>query len=165
MRHCRSPKSLRRPISAAKEKTISVLIAEDDPDDRLLVREALEDIRLCNRLDFVADGRELIEFLRAEGDYAQRAGKPLPRILLLDLNMPRMDGREALKIIKTDPVLRKLPVVVLTASKVEEDIFRTYDLGVNSFITKPVTFLALAYMMTILTSYWLEFVSLPGEGS
>jgi CheY-like chemotaxis protein len=148
-----------------KQKSITILVAEDDPDDQLLVREALEDIRLCNRLDFVADGQELIDFLRAEGDYTERAGKSLPSILLLDLNMPRMDGREALKIIKTDPALRKLPVVVLTTSKAEEDIFRTYDLGVNSFITKPVSFLSLANMMAILTCYWLEFVSLPGDGN
>jgi len=148
-----------------KKNSITILVAEDDPDDRLLVREALEDIRLCNQLNFVADGRELIDFLRAKGDYADRAGQPLPSILLLDLNMPRMDGREALKIIKTDPALRQLPVVVLTTSKAEEDIYRTYDLGVNSFITKPVTFVALASMMAILTGYWLEFVSLPGEGS
>lgn len=143
-------------------KPIAILIAEDDPDDRYLAKEALSESRLANELYFVEDGEELMEFLRHEGSYAD-AKPPRPGIILLDLNMPRKDGREALLEIKADASLRRIPIVVLTTSKAEEDILRSYDLGVSSFIVKPVTFEGLVNLMQTLGRYWFEIVELPPE--
>jgi CheY-like chemotaxis protein len=143
-------------------KSIAILIAEDDPDDRYLAKEALNESRLANQLYFVEDGEDLLDFLRHRGRYAEEA-PPRPGIILLDLNMPRKDGREALHEIKADPQLRRIPVVVLTTSKAEEDILRSYDLGVNSFIVKPVTFDGLVTTMQTLKRYWFEIVELPPE--
>ncbi|MDY6802361.1 MAG: response regulator [Cyanobacteriota bacterium] len=140
---------------------ITILVADDDPDDRLMMREALEDSRLANDLYFVEDGEELMEYLCRRGKYENQEDSPRPKLLLLDLNMPRKDGREALKEIKSNPKLRQIPVVVLTTSKAEEDIYRTYDLGVNSFISKPVTFDSLVELMKHLGKYWFEIVALP----
>ncbi len=142
-------------------RPITILVAEDDADDRLMIKEALEESRLANDIHFVEDGEELMDYLCHQGKYAQRTGQPLPGLLLLDLNMPRKDGREALKEIKASPELRRMPVVVLTTSQAEEDILRTYDLGVSSFITKPVTFGALVELMKTLARYWFEIVELP----
>jgi two-component system response regulator len=133
-------------------------MADDDADDRMLAKEALEESRVLNELHFVEDGEELIEFLKQRGKYADA---PRPGLILLDLNMPRKDGREALKEIKADSELRRIPVVVMTTSKAEEDIFRSYDLGASSFITKPVTFDRLVELMRTLGQYWVEFVELP----
>ena len=143
---------------------MTILMAEDDPDDRVLTREAMESAHVANDLRFVNDGQYLMDYLRREGDYADasEADAPMPGVILLDLNMPRLDGREALAEIKSDPELRKIPVVVLTTSKAEEDIVKTYDLGVNSFITKPVTFTALVEVMRTWSRYWFEIVDLPG---
>jgi CheY-like chemotaxis protein len=143
-------------------KPIAILIAEDDPDDRYLAKEALNESRLANELYFVEDGEELMEFLRHEGRYQEKP-PPRPGIILLDLNMPRKDGREALHEIKADANLRRIPVVVLTTSKAEEDILRSYDLGVSSFIVKPVTFEGLVNLMRTLGQYWFEIVELPPE--
>jgi CheY-like chemotaxis protein len=140
---------------------ITILLADDDEDDRLMTRDALREARLHNDLQTVVDGVELLEYLRNEGAYAAPGSAPWPGLVLLDLNMPRMDGREALREIKRDPRLRALPVVVLTTSKAEEDIVRTYDLGVNSFISKPVTFFGLVEVMKAFSRYWLEIVDLP----
>lgn len=140
---------------------ITILIADDDPDDRDLTRDALKECRLANDVHFVHDGEELMDYLNRKGAYEQLAGMPLPGLILLDLNMPRKDGREALKEIKVDPVLRRIPIVVLTTSKAEEDILRTYDLGVNSYVTKPVTFDSLVDTIKILGRYWFEIVELP----
>ena len=142
---------------------ITILLADDDEDDRMMTRDALRDARLHNELRTVIDGVDLLAYLRHEGDYADPAASPRPGLILLDLNMPRMDGREALAAIKADPDLRSIPVVVLTTSKAEEDVLRSYDLGVNSFITKPVTFLGLVEVMKIFSRYWLEIVDLPQE--
>lgn len=141
---------------------ITILMADDDEDDRLLCRDALVANRIANELYFVEDGEELLAYLRRTGKYASGgSAAPRPSLILLDLNMPKKDGREALKIIKSDPSLKTIPVVVLTTSKAEEDIYRTYDLGVNSFITKPVTFESLVSIMKTLGHYWLEIVELP----
>jgi len=140
---------------------ITILMADDDPDDRLLVQDAFDEIRLNNPLVFVEDGVELMDYLYRRGAYAHLAGTPLPGLVLLDLNMPRKDGREALKEIKQDPVLRTIPIVVLTTSSAEEDILRTYNLGTNSFIVKPVTFDKLVEIIRKVTQYWLEIVRLP----
>lgn len=142
-------------------RPITILLADDDEDDVLLTREALDENRLANRLRRVADGAELLEYLQRRGRYADPADAPRPGLILLDLNMPRLDGREALREIKSDPHLRQIPVVVLTTSQSEEDIYRTYDLGVNSFISKPVTFEGLVRVMRDLGRYWFEIVELP----
>jgi CheY-like chemotaxis protein len=142
-------------------------MADDDDDDFLLTKKALKESRLLNELRRVKDGEELLQYLRHEGEYKEKAGKPLPRrpgVILLDLNMPRMDGREALKEIKNDPDLKEIPVVVFTTSKAEEDIVRSYQLGVNSFITKPVNFENLIQVMQALGRYWFEIVELPAKG-
>lgn len=144
----------------SKSKAIVILMAEDDPDDRLLACEAFEESRLANELHLVEDGEELMDYLYRRGEY-NKASAPRPGLILLDLNMPRKDGREALREIKADPDLRRIPVVVLTTSKAEEDILRTYDLGVNSFIVKPVTFTDLVEVMQALGRYWFEIVELP----
>lgn len=140
---------------------IRILIADDDADDRMLIADAFEEACLRNPVDFVVDGIDLLNYLKGEGEYADREEAFLPGIILLDLNMPRMDGRAALAEIRADPVLRKIPVIVLTTSKSEEDILRTYNLGVNSFITKPVTFEGLVQVVQILNQYWIEIVALP----
>jgi CheY-like chemotaxis protein len=139
---------------------ITIVIAEDDPDDQLLAREALEESRIANTVHFVNDGQELLDFLRHAGQYA-RLAPPRPDLILLDLNMPRMDGREALAVIKADSDLRSIPVVILTTSKAEEEIVRAYNLGANSFIVKPVSFEGLVYAVRVLTEYWFTIVRLP----
>jgi len=147
-------------------RPITILLADDDADDRMLTREALAESRLANDLRFVEDGQQLMDYLCRRGRFESANESPRPGLILLDLNMPRKDGREALGEIKGDPHLRHIPVVVLTTSKAEEDIYRTYDLGVNSFITKPVTFDGLVKVMGALGRYWFEIVELPAaEGA
>lgn len=143
------------------EQIVEILMADDDPDDRLLAERALHEYRLKNGIRFVEDGEELMDYLYHRGKYSAPGAAPVPGLILLDLNMPRKDGREALAEIKRDPVLHKIPVVILTTSKAEEDIVRAYDLGVNSYITKPVTFQGLAEIMKTLSIYWFEIVKLP----
>ena len=148
--------------SEKRGRAISILMADDDEEDRDLTRDALQDSRLANEMRFVSDGQDLMDYLRREGRYADPGvDAPRPGIILLDLNMPKKDGREALAEIKSDESLRQIPVVVLTTSKDEEDVLRTYDLGVNSFITKPVTFAGLVEVMRSWTRYWFEIVELP----
>jgi CheY-like chemotaxis protein len=144
---------------------ITILIADDDPDDRELTRDALAECRLANEVHFVEDGEKLLDYLHRRGEFKEHAGKPLPGLILLDLNMPRKDGREALKEIKANPDFRRIPVVVLTTSKADEDIIRTYDLGVNSYVTKPVTFETLVEMIKVLGKYWFEIVELPADAA
>jgi CheY-like chemotaxis protein len=148
---------------SADGKPITIVVADDDPDDRMMIEEAFEENRLKNHLAFVEDGEDLIDYLRSTGKYADRQGRAQVGVILLDLNMPRMDGREALKVIKADPRLQRIPIVVLTTSKAEEDILKTYDLGVSSFITKPVTFDALVDVVKVLGRYWFEIVALPSD--
>ena len=142
-------------------KMITILLADDDPDDRKLTHDAFMENRLANEFNMVEDGEELMDYLRRRGKYAALRDEPLPGLILLDLNMPRKDGREALKEIKADPELRRIPIVVLTTSKAEEDIVRSYDLGVNSYVTKPVTFKSLVELIKVLGRYWFEVVELP----
>jgi CheY-like chemotaxis protein len=144
-------------------KLITIVLADDDPDDRQLTEEAFTENRLANQLQCVEDGEELLDYLHRRGQYERLRGEPLPGLILLDLNMPRKDGREALKEIKADPNLRRIPIVVLTTSKAEEDILRSYDLGVNSYVTKPVTFKSLVELVKVLGRYWFEVVELPPE--
>jgi CheY-like chemotaxis protein len=143
------------------KKSIAILIADDDAEDRMLIKDALEENRVKNIIHFAEDGEELMDYLHNEGKFTDKNTYPLPGLILLDLNMPRKDGREALKEIKADPVLRMIPIVVLTTSQAEEDVLRTYNLGVSSFITKPVTFSSLVDIMKTLSKYWFEIVELP----
>jgi CheY-like chemotaxis protein len=143
------------------ERPITILMAEDDPDDRVLAQEALEESRLANDLHFVTDGEELLDYLYRRGKFTNPDDAPRPGLILLDLNMPRKDGREAIREIKADPNLRRIPIVVLTTSKAEEDIYRSYDLGVSSFIIKPAAFESLVDIMKTLSKYWFEVVELP----
>jgi CheY-like chemotaxis protein len=140
---------------------VSLLMADDDPDDRMLTRDALQESEPSSEIDFVEDGEELLDYLQRRGKYSTLLGKPLPDLILLDLNMPKKDGREALIEIKGNPALRKIPVVVLTTSSAEEDVLRSYDLGVNSFIVKPVSFESLVSVMRGLAKYWFDIVELP----
>ena len=142
-------------------QTICIVYADDDPEDRMLVKDALEESRLANPIHFVEDGEQLMDYLKRRGPYADLAEKSYPGLILLDLNIPRKYGREALEEIKADPKLRRLPVVVLQTSKAEEDICRSYDLGVSGFIVKPVTFDSLTEIVRTLGKYWFEIVELP----
>ena len=144
-----------------ESKPITILMAEDDADDRLLAREALTEARLANYLHFVQDGEKLMDYLHRRDGYREPVDAPRPGLILLDLNMPRKDGREALEEIKADPKLRRIPIVVLTTSKAEEDILRSYDLGVSGFVTKPVTFEGLVNVMKTISMYWFQIVELP----
>jgi CheY-like chemotaxis protein len=150
--------------NSASRSSITILMADDDEDDRVLTAGALKRSRVINDIRFVVDGEDLMHYLHGRGEYSP-GGTPAPRpgLILLDLNMPKKDGREALAEIKSDPSLRRIPVVVLTTSKAEEDIIRTYDLGVNSFISKPVSFEELATVMQTLACYWFDLVELPHD--
>ena len=145
-------------------KPITILMADDDPDDRQLTREAFEEAKLANDLRFVEDGVELLDYLHRRGKYADPASSPRPGLILLDLNMPRKDGREALQELKQDPRFRAIRVIILTTSKAEEDILRTYNLSAASYITKPVTFEGLVDVIRTMGKYWLEIVELPDNG-
>lgn len=150
---------------AKSSKPITILMADDDADDRLMTKEAFEESRLANDLRFVEDGVELMDYLQRRGKYSDPATSPRPGLILLDLNMPKKDGREALKEIKADPNLKCIRIVILTTSKAEEDIYRTYNLGAASYITKPVTFAGMAEVIKTVGKYWLEIVELPGDGN
>ncbi len=146
-------------------KPITILMADDDADDRQMTKEAFEESRLANDLRFVEDGEELMDYLCRRGKFSDPATSPRPGLILLDLNMPKMDGREALREIKNDPKLKSIRVVVMTTSKAEEDIERIYELSAASYITKPVTFTGLAEVIRTLGKYWLEIVELPSEAN
>jgi CheY-like chemotaxis protein len=143
------------------DTTLTILLADDDEEDRTMTIEALRERRVANEIRCVADGQELVDYLFHRGAYKDPNDVPMPGLILLDLNMPKKDGREALAEIKTNTKLRSIPVVILTTSRAEEDIVRTYDLGVNSFISKPVTFDGLVRAMDVFSRYWLQIVELP----
>ncbi len=138
---------------------VTILMADDDADDQILLQEALKENNIPNSVYFVENGEELIDFLNKRGRFEEVDCSP--GLILLDLNMPKMDGRQALKVLKADPVLKKIPVVVLTTSKADSDILECYDLGVNSFISKPVNFADLVEVTREIGNYWLGTVSLP----
>lgn len=139
-------------------------MAEDDEDDRLLAQDAFTESRLINPLYFVHDGEELLDYLYRRGRFTDITLSPRPGLILLDLNMPKKDGREALIEIKANADLRQIPVVVMTTSQAEEDVIRSYSLGVSSFIIKPVTFEQLVEVIQVLGQYWFEIVTLPPKG-
>jgi CheY-like chemotaxis protein len=150
-------------MSYSKTRSITILMADDDEDDRLLTKDALKESRVLNELHCVEDGVELLQYLRREGKFTDKSLYPKPSLILLDLNMPRMDGREALQHIKSDPLLKGIPVVILTTSQQEEDMIKGYGLGAASYITKPVNFEGLVGLMKAIGSYWVEFVELPND--
>ncbi len=150
-------------MKSNSKRPITILIADDDPEDRMLAAEALKESRLANDIRFVEDGEELIDYLSMRGRFANPDDAPRPGVILLDLNMPRKDGREALREIKESADLRRIPIIVLTTSKAEIDIYRSYDLGVNSFIVKPVTFDSLVEVMQVLRKYWFEIVEIAAD--
>lgn len=145
-------------------QAIAILIAEDDEDDRLLAKEAFREAKIANPIHFVTDGEQLMDYLHRRQPYQDVKQYPWPGLILLDLNMPRKDGREALAEIKGDPTFRRIPIVVLTTSKADEDVVRSYDLGVNSFITKPVTFNGMVDVVRAFSRYWFGVVTLPVDG-
>ena len=139
---------------------VRILMAEDDPDDRMLMRDALLENNIVNTISFVENGEELLDYLYKKGKFStQEANRP--GLILLDLNMPKIDGREALKQIKSDPSLKKIPIIVFTTSKAEEDITWSYNLGVNSFISKPSKFSDLVQVTRHIGNYWFKTVMLP----
>lgn len=145
-----------------QKKPFLILMADDDPDDRLLAQEALREIRIDDCLEFVEDGEQLMAYLQREGDYGNGVAQR-PDLILLDLNMPRKNGREVIEELKADPKLRRIPVIVFTTSSAEEDIIRSYELGVNSFIVKPASFEGFIDVMRTFNRYWTETVQLPAE--
>ncbi len=139
-------------------RPIEILMVEDSPTDRLITEEALANAKLLNNLNVVEDGVEAMAYLRKEGKYAD---KPTPDILLLDLNLPRKDGREVLAEVKGDPKLRMIPVVVLTTSKAEQDVVKAYGLHANCYITKPVDFECFTQVVQAIQNFWFSVVTLP----
>ncbi|MCG7200757.1 response regulator [Marinobacter pelagius] len=144
-------------------KPVTILMADDDPLDQLLTREAFEEAKALNPLYFVENGLELMRYLRRESPYEDKERYPTPGIVLLDLNMPKKDGRECLREIRSDPELQHLPVVVMTTSSREEEVFQSYDLGANSYITKPVDFEKLVAQIQAFNTYWCSIVELPDD--
>ncbi len=142
-------------------RAVRILVAEDDPDDRVLIEDAFEEAQLGNKIDFVENGEELISYLRREGPYAELKKEPMPGLVLLDLNMPRMDGREALRQVKSDERLRVVPIVALTTSRAAEDVHGCYGAGVNSYISKPDRFEDLVAIVRAIDDYWIKTVRLP----
>jgi two-component system response regulator len=139
----------------------TVLSAEDDADFRLLVKRAVDRSALGIDLRFVEDGEQLLDYLRRDGSYAGSEDAPRPRLVLLDLNLPRTDGRDALRAIKADPALRSIPVVVFTTSNAAEDVDLCYDLGANAFVRKPMDMAALTDLVSTIGHYWLDVVEPP----
>lgn len=147
-----------------KTNPLVILMADDDEDDCLLVKKALEQSTLASHLSFVGNGEELMNYLFHRGEHASLEKSPMPDLILLDLNMPRMNGLEALERIKSSRELRHIPVLILTTSRSDYDVSESYSLGANSFLTKPVNFKGLIDMMDAIKSYWFEVVELPKEG-
>ena len=148
---------------ATARSPMAILMADDDQEDCMLVKDASQESRLAVDISFVSDGEELLDYLRRKGKYNGHTATITPALILLDLNMPRKDGLEALTEIKADSSLRRIPVVILTTSKAEEDVFQSYDLGACGFVTKPVTFESLVQVVETLVSYWSQTMTLPGR--
>jgi len=145
-------------------KPAVILLAEDDPGDQELTQRALEQSRIRNELYIVEDGEEALDYLLRRGKYEDPASSPKPDLMLLDLNMPKVDGKRVLQQMRADPNLRRVPVVALTTSRQEQDIISTYDLGVNSYIVKPVNMDQFINAIKVLKDYWFQIVVLPPRG-
>lgn len=150
-------------MSEAPQRSATILLIEDDPSDRKLIRRFFENSSLRNEIQHVRDGEEALDYLYRQGDYVEPEEAPWPDLVLLDLNLPRVDGREVLETMKEDPDLRSLPVVVLTTSEEEEDIHRSYNLGASSYIVKPMDMDQFAKVVDALENYWFDIVVLPDE--
>ncbi|MGF1514553.1 MAG: response regulator [Elainellaceae cyanobacterium] len=148
-------------MTSSPARPVPILMAEDDEDDRVLFQDALEESHLANPVYFAKDGEELLDYLNHQGEFIDPETSPRPGLILLDLNMPKKDGRQALSEIKSNPAFQSIPIVVLTTSQEERDVLHSYDLGVNSFIVKPVTFMKLVEVISFIGHYWLELVVLP----
>jgi len=148
-------------IQLKTAEKISILIADDDADDRELIKAAFDENSTQHHISFVENGEELLNYLKRNGHYADESLHPFPQIILLDLNMPKKDGREALRELKTDVTLKSIPVIVLTTSMEEKDVINSYELGVNSYIIKPVTYSGLVEFTRVLGKYWFEIAELP----
>jgi CheY-like chemotaxis protein len=146
-------------VKPGKQHTI--LMVDDDAEDCLLVRDALQEVGLPHDLRFVRDGEEMFDYLYRREEFVDQQQAPPPDLILLDLKMPRMNGHEVLRALKTHGLFRRIPVVALTTSTAEDDVDAAYDLGVNSYITKPVTFHAWVDIMRLLIRYWFEVAVLP----
>jgi CheY-like chemotaxis protein len=144
-----------------ENRLFTILMVDDDPDDRLLFKEACEEVRLRNPVEFLENGEQLVDYLKRNGSYAKHANDPYPGIILLDLNMPLKDGREALEEVKADPELRHIPIIVLTTSKDEDDILSSYGLGASSYIVKPISLDRLMRVVNSIGEYWVEIVEVP----
>lgn len=142
-------------------KQITILVAEDSPNDQVLIKQAFLESQLLWRLHIVKDGEELLDYLHHRRQYSDLASAPRPDLILLDLYLPKIDGKEAIQAIKADPNLRRIPIVMLTSSKAEEDIHRSYELGASSYLAKPKTFELLVEAVKILGEYWFDIVELP----
>ncbi|WP_300542207.1 response regulator [Maricaulis sp.] len=142
-------------------RLFTILMVDDDPDDRLLFKEACEEVRLRNPLEFLENGEQLVDYLKRRGSYSDLEGAPYPGIILLDLNMPLKDGREALEEIKNDNELRHIPIIVLTTSKDEDDILSSYGLGASSYIVKPISLDRLMRVVNSIGEYWVQIVEVP----
>lgn len=151
---------------STENSLFTILMVDDDPDDRLLFKEACEEVRLRNPLEFLENGEQLVDYLKRQGAYAHLKGEPFPGIVLLDLNMPLKDGREALEEVKADPELRHIPIIVLTTSKSEDDILSSYGLGASSYIVKPISLDRLMRVVNSIGEYWVQIVEVPdAEGA
>jgi CheY-like chemotaxis protein len=147
-------------MSEQHGQPVEILLAEDNPGDAKLTRKALEQGNVINNLHVVTDGAEAVAYLRQEGEYAD---KPRPDLILLDLNMPRKDGREVLEDIKSDDALKRIPIVVMTSSEAEEDIVQSYDLHANAYLTKPIDFDGFIDVVQRIEDFWLTVVKMPPE--
>lgn len=143
------------------KNAITILMAEDDPDDRLIIKDAFEEAHVCNTIHYVEDGEELLDYLYSRGKYSWPNSTLQPGIILLDLNLPKISGQDAVREIKSNLNLRRIPIVIISTSKREEDIQLMYDMGVNSYINKPNNFSLLVEIVRSLSKYWFEIVTLP----
>jgi CheY-like chemotaxis protein len=152
-----------RVSNATTRKQINILMAEDSTDDRMLMKQALQASHLCWHLHMVEDGEQLLDYLYHRHDYKDLTKAPRPELILLDVYLPKLNGMEALQVIKADPTLRRIPIVMMTASKSENDIRRCYELGASSYLTKPMTFELLLEAVNTLGQYWFDIVELPPD--
>ncbi len=148
-------------MNTLHKKNMSILIAEDDPDDRLLIKEAFEENKIANLFHFVGDGEELLEFLYRQGPFAELVNDPLPALIILDLNMPRVDGREILEVLKSHHKFKTIPIVTMTTSNDEADMRHCYENGANAYVVKPSNFKQLSKIISAISEFWLNFVSQP----
>ena len=148
---------------STEDALFTILMVDDDPDDRLLFKEACEEVRLKNPLEFLENGEQLLDYLKRQCNYAHLKGEAFPGIILLDLNMPLKDGREALEEVKADPNLRDIPIIILTTSKSEDDILSSYGLGASSYIVKPISLDRLMRVINSIGEYWVQIVEAPGQ--